>query len=177
MIRGKRFHTGGPCISESKMQEGMTVSFETMYLEPRITWFQKLFVLYLFSVLILTIYRTARVAWGIRKLRKLEAQVSSEETAQFRAFRDLCLQDTKSFREFSHLTLLLSLLVLAMGVTEVLMGVATEKTLVTSATAELMVEVITPFSAGIVGCIVLYCCAMFFDARLTRRRSKQDKQR
>ncbi len=68
------------------MQEGMTVSFDPAYLEPRTTWFEKLFVLYLFSMLVMTVYRTTRIAWRIRKLRKLEAETSPNGSTEFVAY-------------------------------------------------------------------------------------------
>ena len=114
----------------------------------------------------MTIYRAARVAGGIRRLRKLKAESSPNEDATLLAYRDLYLRESASFSRFSHLTLLLWLLVLAMGITDALLGVATIKVPSTSATAARMAEAITSFSVGIFVCILLYCCAMFFDALL-----------
>ena len=156
------------------MQEDMTVSFDPILYEPQTTWFQRLFVIYLFSVFLIAVYRAIRVAWGMRKLRKLESGISSNGGAQFPAYLDHCLRDTESFKKFSYLTLLLSLLILAMGTTDALMGVATQKVPVIAVSAERMANEITPFSVGIVACVVLYCLAMFFDALLARRKSKRN---
>jgi hypothetical protein len=156
------------------MQEDMTVSFDPILYEPQTTWFQRLFVIYLFSVFLIAIYRAIRIAWGMRKLRKLESGTSSDSGAEFPAHWELCLRDTESFKKFSYLTLLLSLLVLAMGTGDVLLGVATQKVPVIAVSAERMANAITSFSVGIVACIVLYCLAMFFDALLARRMSKRN---
>jgi hypothetical protein len=124
----------------------------------------------------LTIYRATRVAWGILKLWKLEAENSSNEGSDFQAYWYLCHRYKESFKKFSHLTLLLSLLVLAMGSINVLAGVSTAKAPSVPYAAASMADAITPFSLAIVVCIVLYCCAMFFDAMLARRKSKRDQQ-
>jgi hypothetical protein len=153
------------------MQEEMTVQFQPIY-EGHTSWFQRLFIIYLLSVLLITVFRSVRLIWRVRKLRRQKSSASSGSSSEFLPRWDSCQRDTESMKKFSHLTLLLSLLVLAMGSINVLAGVSTAKAPSVPYTAGYMADAITPFSVGIGVCIVLYCCAMFFDALLARRKSK-----
>lgn len=71
-------------------------------------------------------------------------------------------------KNFSHLTFLLSVLVFAMDGIDAMDAVATQKTSGIGAIAGATAEAFTTFSAGMVICVALFCCAMLLEHRVTR---------
>jgi biopolymer transport protein ExbB/TolQ len=148
-------------------QEEQTVTFDPCCMTRHFPWFVNLFVLYLLVVMILTVIRAVALLWALRKHRKAQKQARLL-VADSRSFWDICNARTQSIRNFSHLSLLLSLLVLAWEGTNALSNVATEKVVGVRALADRFADALTDLSAGMVVCIALFCCAMFLE-RFVRR--------
>jgi hypothetical protein len=150
------------------MQEDQTVNFAPSYV-GHVPWFATLFALYLLFVLLMTVVRAARLAWNLRKSRKAQEQ-RPPFTSSSQRFWEICNAKVRSIRNFSHLTFLLAVLVLAWNANDVMEMIWTKKTSGFEAVAGGLSESFTIFGAGIVVCIALFCCAMFFESLVLRQR-------
>jgi hypothetical protein len=148
------------------MQE-TTVPFEPMY-EGQLAWFVKLFVIYLAAALLTSVLRAIRLMWSLHSLRKMERESADRVNAGFQFLWDSCHAKTASVKNLSAMTFLLSFLVSAWRMTEILRGVSMEKVTGTAFLAGAAAEVFTVFSLGILVCAILYAIAFFYETALVR---------
>ena len=155
------------------MQEGpQTVEFQPIY-EGHVPWFVNLFVIYLFCVLLMTVVRTVRLMWTLRKHRKAqEREVPPESSSQ--SFLEICYSEIRSIRNFSHLTFLLAAVVLCWSVTNILAGVAAVKVACVPCVAARLADALIPFLMGLIFSSAQFSCAMFLESRVRRRRLMLD---
>jgi len=155
------------------MQEKQTVSFQPIIFQERTSWFVNLFVLYLFCVLLMTVVRAFHLMWTLKKHRKTNERGTPLESSS-QTFWEICYSTIRSIRNFSHLTFLLSVLVLCWNATNILAGVAAEKVASLPFVAARFVSALVPFSMGIIFCSAQFFCAMFLESRVRRRRLMLD---
>jgi len=156
------------------LQEEQTVTFQPIGLWGDPPWFVKLFSFYLLFVLILTVVRAVGLLWILRKQRK--AQESGVPlTMSSQSSWEICDAKVRSIRNFSRLTLLLALLVLAGNLTNAAEMFYTKKTSGFLAVGGAISDAFSGFSGGIVICIALFCCAMFFESLILRQRQKLNR--
>jgi hypothetical protein len=148
------------------MQE-TTVNFEPMY-EGQLPWFIKLFVLYLAASLLASVFRGIRLMWTLHSLRKMGREAATQASTEFQFLWDSCNAKTASIKHLSALTFLLTVLVSAWSMTQILKGVSMEKVTGTAPFAGATAEVLTAFSLGILVCAVLYAIAFIYEALLVR---------
>jgi len=104
------------------MQEESTVTFQPIY-EGYQPWFAKLFVLYLFIVLVVLLFRSVKFIWILLKLRK----PSQQSEGVFNAVWAGRSGRVASSKRLAGLTVLLSTVTLSWWTADVLLGVRTEK--------------------------------------------------
>jgi hypothetical protein len=150
------------------MQEEQTVTFSSSY-EGHVPWFATLFAIYLVFVLLMTVVRAARLAWNLKKNRKAHGQ-ELPLTSTSERFWEICNAKVRSIRNFSHLTFLLAVLVLAWDATDIMAMIWTKKTSGFEAVAGGLSEAFTIFGVGIVVCIALFCCSMLFEQLVLRQK-------
>ena len=141
------------------LQEEQTVSFQPIGYEGHVPLYVRLFLVYLVYVLLSTVTNAIHIVWTLRKHRK------SQEWEWER-----CHSRVRSMRNVSHLTFLLALLVLSWNATSILAGVSMEKVQSFSYLAAGLAEALVPFVVGIGFCAGQFCCAMFIESFLRRRR-------
>jgi len=156
------------------MQEEQTVSFQPIGYEGHTPWFVNLFVIYLLSVLLMTVVRVVRLLWAFRKHRKVEERETPLESSS-QDFWESCNSKIRSIRNFSHLTFLLAVFVLSWNAIDILAGVSTAKAPSVSYFAAESSEALVPFLGGILFSFVLFCCAMFLESLVQRRSRKSRK--
>jgi len=150
------------------MQEDQTVSFQPMSHDGPVPWFENLFVIYLLCVLLMTVVRTVRLMWSLRKHRKAQKLEALPEST-FQRFWEACHSTTRSIRDFSRLTFLLAAFVLSWDATEIFEGVANAKSPSFPYIAGELARALVPFVMGVGICAAQFCCSMFLD-RLIRLR-------
>jgi|SRR3954447_2285393 hypothetical protein len=146
------------------MQE-TTVPFEPMY-EGQLAWFVKLFVIYLAAALLTSVFRAIRLMWSLRSLRKMERESADRVNAGFQFLWDSCHAKTASVKNLSAMTFLLSFLVSAWRMAEILRRVSMEKVTGTAFLAGAAAEVLQVFSLGILVCAILYGIAFFYETAI-----------
>src|SRR5258708_2583142 len=155
------------------MQEDQTVSFQPMGHEGSIPWFEKLLVIYLLCVLLMTVVRAVRMMWTLRKHRKAQKrEVLPESSSQ--SFWEACHSTIRSIRDLSLLTFLLAGLVLSWDATEIFDGVANAKAPTLSYIAGDLSRALVPFVMGLGICSAQFGCSMFLDRLIRRRRPMAD---
>lgn len=150
------------------LQEEQTVSFQPIGYEGRVPWYVNLFLVYLLYVLLSTVADAIRITWTLRKHRRSQEREAIREWSSHTW--ECCHSRVRSIRNFSHLTFLLATLVLSWNVTDILAGAATEKTQSLSYLAGRLAQALVPFGIGIIFCSGQFCCAMFLESFLRRRR-------
>jgi hypothetical protein len=151
------------------MQEEQTVPFSQMYVDGREPWFTQLFVLYLLVVLVLFLVRIMRLTVNLRKLRNAQKQ-SAPASFTDNLFAD-CHAKAQSFRDFSTLTFLVSLLNFAWFTTDVFSAIWNQKTTNVAYVLARIADGLVPLVLGLTFCVVLYIAAMSSEAALRRRKS------
>jgi hypothetical protein len=126
------------------MEDEQTVSFQPIGYESHVPWFVNLFVIYCFCVLLVTIVRTGRLLWNLRKHRKAEEYEAPLESSSH-SFWEICYSTIRSIRNFSHLTILLAAVVLCWSVTNILAGVAAVKVACVPCAAARLADALIPF--------------------------------
>lgn len=150
------------------LQEEQTVSFQPIGFEGRVPWYVNLFLVYLLYVLLSTVADAIRITWTVRKYRKSQEHDLTREWSSHTW--ECCHSRVRSIRNLSHLTFLLATLVLSWNVTDILAGAATEKAQNLSYLAGRLSQALVPFVIGIIFCSGQFCCAMFLESFLRRRR-------
>jgi len=123
------------------MQESAPVGFDPMY-ERQLPWSTRLFVMYLFVVLLVSCFRAVRLVWDLRSLRKAGREATAQLNSGFWSAWDSCHARTALIRNWSALTFLLSFLVSAWSLTGMLRGISVQRVtgaaFLTGATAEVL---------------------------------------
>ena len=154
------------------MQEEQTVSFDPMYADGPVPWFERLFMLYLLLVSLTTIIRFLRLAWALKRHRK-EQKSASIPGLESQDFWDGCRTRCQSLRNSSILTFLVTTLVTAWSASNIFTQVLNQKTSQFSgAFAGDMAETLATFSIGIIVCTIIFCCAIFLERLILRERSR-----
>jgi hypothetical protein len=138
--------------------------------EGHLSWFTKVFVLYLAMTLLVSVFRAVSLMRQLWLPRKTQGEASE----RFQRTRELCQAKTASIKKLSTLTFLLSLLVLAWSTTKILQGAALQKVTGTAFLAGALAETLTTFSLGILVCAMLYALAIFYEGVLARRKMDFD---
>jgi hypothetical protein len=84
---------------------------------------------------------------------------------------ELLLVKARSLKNLSHLTVLLSVLILSCSMSDHFSAITTQKVAGIWAIAGAAADALTTFSAGIVVAIVLFCIAVLCERVIHRRRS------
>ena len=151
------------------LQEEQSVTFSPNEIWHPVPWYQSLFVYYLVIVALMMMVKAVRLAWSLHRFRIAARQPASAlESISHDRFEYLH-DKARSFRNFSHLTLLLSLIVLFWQLCNSLTEVATQRVAGVGAIAGAAADALTTSCAGIIIATVLFCLAMFCE-RLMRRR-------
>lgn len=153
------------------MQEEQTVSFDPMYVDGPVPWFERLFMLYLLLVSLTAIIRFLRLAWALRRHRK-EQKSASFSGLDSQDFWDSCRTRCQSLRNSSILTFLLTTLVTAWSAVNMFTQVTVQKTASLIAIAGATSETLTTFSIGIIVCTMIFCCAIFLERLISSERRR-----
>jgi hypothetical protein len=158
-------------------EEGQTVGFDPAYVcYVHHPWYVNLFILYLFLVPPLAIVRSVRLAWLLRSQKATRqapdspAQMVSQDRWQLACVR------ARSFRNLSHLTVLLSVLVLTLSLCRAFDAVIAQKVAGAEAIAGSAADALTIFSRGLLVASGLFCAAVFFEGLIRRRKSSNDRE-
>lgn len=151
------------------LQEEQTVSFQPIGYEGHTPWFVNLFVVYLLYVLIRTVGGTVRLIWTLRKMKKAQERETSVESS-CQGLWETCDAKIRSIRNFSQLTFLLAALVLSWNTINILAGVSAAKAPNLPYVAAELAETLVPFTMGILFYFGQFCCAMFLESLVRRRR-------
>lgn len=146
------------------MQEDQTVSFQPIY-EGYQPWFAKLFVFYLFIVLIVLLFRSVRFIWILLKLRKRNEQ----SEAVFNAVWAHCDRRLASSKRLAGLTVLLSILTLSWWTADVLLVVRTAKAPNLAYILPAIGDALTTFTFGIIISVAVLGGSMWAQFILNRR--------
>lgn len=151
------------------MQEDQTVSFQPMYVDGPLPWYERLFALYLLAVLLIYLFRVVRLAINLYKLRKEREQFLAAPVAN--ALLTDCYARVRSFKEISVLTLLISSLCFTWYTADSFSSVITAKAADFAFVLREVANALGSLMAGLVLSIVLYSTAMLSGAMLSRRNS------
>jgi hypothetical protein len=126
-------------------------------------------VIYLFCVVVMTLVSAVRLilnVWKREMAHEREALVGSSSESIW----DTCHFKIRSIRNFSHLTCLLSVLVLSLNATNLLASVIDAKASAFPYVAAGLADALVPFGLGIGICSAQISCAMFLEALVRNRR-------
>jgi len=151
------------------MQEDQTVSFQPMFDVYPHSWYMNLFVLYMLFVLILLLIRAAQIGSALRKLRKLQKSTDGVSVTAD-AHWTSCVFKIQSLKSFAKLTFLLSILTFTLNLSKILLGLQAQRTVRFAFILPLIGGLLSPFTAGLILCILLFACAMLAESALERRR-------
>ena len=149
------------------MQEEQTVTFSPM--EVYVPWYISIFRLFLIVVMLLAIFRFARLLWTLRKKRILQ-QTESLVGLSLSEFWDRLYLRARSFKTLSLLTFLIAVTVLVWTLSCDLMQVATQKTSGAGAVAGAFADALKTFAVGVIVSTALFCCAAFCERLIHRHR-------
>ena len=149
------------------MQEEQTVTFQPM--EVYVPWYIGLFRLYLVFVILLAIFRFARLLWTLRRQR-IARQTESPAALSLPELWERSYIKARSFKTLAQLTLLIAVTVLAWSLSGDLMQVATQKTSGVGAVAGALADALKTFSAGMIVSTALFSCAVFCERLIHRQR-------
>ena len=155
------------------MQENQdqTVSFQPIGMDIHYPWFVNVFAIYLLCVLLMTFVRAGTLMWTLRKIQRVQKRDAPSSESDAQSFSETAYSTIRSIRGFSHLTFLLSVLVLGWYVTNILAGVSMENVSSFSSIAARFAEALIPFLMGIIFCCGLFGSAMFLESRVRHGRS------
>lgn len=151
------------------LQEEQTVSFDPRYIDNYVPWYIGMFHLYLALVLLLALFRSARLVWNLRSRRTAARASESAMRLHAEDFWEYAYVRTRSLKTLSHLTFLVSVVALLWSAADDLTQVATQKTASIRAVAGAFADILRTFSMGIVVSIALLCAAVLCE-RLVRKR-------
>ena len=149
------------------MQEEQTLAFQPIY-EGYVPWLAKLFLVYLFAVLLMIAVRAVRFGWNLRRLRKLE-QTESSDFSSLHLLWTKCYAKAHSLRDFAIITFLLSVLHFSWWAADIFAAVGTEKTTGLNYILRALADPLGSFLIGISFCIALYLCAVLGEYILSRK--------
>lgn len=144
------------------MQEEQVVNIDVPFYGGRLPWYGRLFLLYLLVLLIGMAVRAARMFWVLWKHRRARREGRTQGSDEG-AFREACAAGILSFRNWSHVTLLLAVLVLAADLGRYLDSMYSLKVSGVGALCGAIAYSLQPFSAGVIVCTVLFVMAMVFE--------------
>jgi hypothetical protein len=153
-----------------------SVGWDPITIDRHMAWQDKLFILYLLLVVGMLIVRSlnmARQFWFAGPLSK----GSKQEDAPFLYAWEMCNAKAAGMKRMAILTLLLTLLMLTNGVTDILVGVAQEKRIWEGAVAGGLAEVGGLLTLGVFVGAVLYGIASLYEGILARRRASWNYSR
>ncbi len=148
------------------LQEEQTVTFQPIY-EGYQPWFAKLFVFYLFVVLIVLLLRSARFVWILLKLRKRNERSES----LFNKVGGGLFGQNASSKQLGGLTVLVSILNLSWWTADILLGVRAEKTPTLAYILPAIGDALTAFTLGIIVAVATLGGSMWAQFALNRRRT------
>jgi hypothetical protein len=140
-------------------EEGQTVGFSPADLGHYFPWYVKLLLCYLLFVSVFAIVGSVGLAWEWYKLRNSTRKPEASPFLRSQVYWELWKVRAKSCRNLSHLTILLSVLVLAISLCNALDAVATQKFAGGGALAWAAEDALIPFSWGMIDATVLFCVA------------------
>jgi hypothetical protein len=108
-------------------QEDQTVSFDPMYVDGPVPWYETAYALYIFAIVIVLLVRVVQIVWNLRKLRKL-GKVDQVGTNDWRRVWGSTRIQAHALEKLAVLTFFLSCFVLAMEVHSAFQSLATMKT-------------------------------------------------
>jgi len=150
------------------MQESTTIQWEAVP-EGHLPWSTRLFVIYLAVVLIVWCFGVVRMLWQFRSLRQANLEAGGSSWLAWNS----CHARVVSMKNWSALTFLLSFLVFAWNMTETLHGISAQKVTETAFLAGTTAEILMTFCFGMLVCVILYAVAFFWEALLSRYKSRQ----
>jgi hypothetical protein len=162
-------------VAGDPMQEGQSVTFQPYGLWGDPPWFEKVFAFWLLFVLIFSVVRAGGLVWNLRKRRKAE-ESGAALPMSCQSFWEICEAKVRAIKNFSHLTLLLALLVLAVDLTNAGEMFYTKKTSGFVAVAGAIADAFSIFSGGLIICVALFCCAMFLERYVLRQRQQLNRK-
>jgi len=154
------------------MQEEQAVIFQAM--ENYVPWYVGLFRLYLALVILLAIFRFARLLWILRK-KRIDEQAQSSVGVSLSEYWERSYIKASSFKTLSLLTLLVAMTVFVWTVSGDLMQVATQKTSGVGALAGAFADALKTFAVGVIVSTVLFCCAAFCERLIDRHRLRRTR--
>lgn len=151
------------------MQE-TSVGWDPAYIDRAQPLPEKLFVLYCLVVLLVAIGRSANLARQLWFTGELSKHKEKSEI-KFDYVWNLCKAKVAGMRKLVGLTGLLTLLVFALGTTNILIGISTEKSVGIAALAGAASELSVLVTIGVFVCSVLYAFGAFYEGVLARRQA------
>ncbi len=145
-----------------------------MYIERVPPWHERLFALYLLAIVLIALYRAARLAIGLWITRAKAAQ--SIPVAELIVRNDQAIHLARKFKNISLFTFLITLIELALSGIDVCQQIATEKTVGFHAVASALADSLASFCAGIIACTFFFSLALIFENLFNRRRRRLDSQ-
>jgi len=145
---------------------GETVTFSPESLTRNPPWQEKLLGLYLFAMLVFLLVRVIQLIWCLLALRKIEpvAQNHWDKTWTLGKLR------ARSLMRLAILTFFLCVLQISLSFTNDLWAVGTQKVAHSWCLLVEVAEGLAPFNLGMVVCVLLYSCGLYFESRLERRK-------
>jgi|HubBroStandDraft_1064217.scaffolds.fasta_scaffold18542_4 Na+/H+ antiporter NhaD/arsenite permease-like protein len=158
------------------LQEEQTVTFQPEYIWVSHPWYVNLFSWYLLFVFLLGIVGSIQVVWSLRKLRIASRQSESHSESISQERSEPLRAKASSFRNLSHLTVLISIIVLFSSLSDAFMEVATQKVAGIRAIAGAVADTLTISSGGVIIATGLFCIAIFCERlRLDRKTGLRHK--
>jgi len=149
------------------MQEEQTVTFQPM--ENYVPWYVGLFRLYLALVILLAIFRFARLLWTLRK-KRIGDQIQLLADVNLSEHWERSYIKARSFKTLSLLTFLVAVTVFVWTMSGDLMQVATQRTSGVGAIAGALADALKTFAVGLIVSTALFCCAAFCERLIDRHR-------
>lgn len=149
------------------LQEEQTADFDPQYIcggQPPL--YTRLFVLYIFAVLIFAAVRSIQMGWGLWKMRS--QKIASLDPAAILLHCEAVSVRIKTLKNLALLTFLLSLAHLAMSLSGVMDQVRIQKTTGFGAIALGIMQSLHEFSAGIIICTIVFFIATIFESNFKR---------
>src|SRR6266852_2561484 len=144
--------------------------------EHRLSWGNRLFILYLLVVCGFAAVRAARVMWFLwRSTRDRKPHSYGPDGSPKPGSESINASDTfsikvTSLRRIAVFTFFVSLLVLLDGIKRILLGMSVERATGNAALAAATAEALTAFTLGMVVCTALYGAFVLLEELLARRK-------
>jgi hypothetical protein len=153
----------------------MQMPVDIMSIDYRPPWESRLFVLYLIVVVTTALVRSISVVrhlWSSRRVSALKSVETGEGAEREFLFAwEVCLSKVRSIRRLVFLTLLVSVLVAAYEVRNILSQIAWKELLGPSAISGSLSEVLTLFWLGVLVSALLYAACAYYEGALAHRRT------